>query len=174
MLKYFSEFHLRKIEQCLRPNVDYFMKDAAETSSEKYFIGIDADQHKLVLTHEANKKPLKLVYNSDRSLSFYSPTVGKWLQTSVVGLHGFLVQRSIEYASKFEPLIGSDESDGIVLRTVQRWDNLGSSLYIFKEWVETSSATFLVWTQCNLAVNGIKNKLIIIDFFYKIYLIFFF
>ena len=82
MLKYLSEMHLRKIGRCLRPNVEYFLK---ETSIKRNgFMGIKNYMAwaELVVTSEENKEPLKLVYNSDRSLSFYSTTVGKWLQTS--------------------------------------------------------------------------------------------
>ena len=124
MLTYFSASHLGMIERYLQPNVDYFLKDA-ETSSINCFIGIISNNrrgHELVLTSEADKKPLKLVYNSKRSLSIYSPTVGKWLGTS--GLNLLFDQQSIEGAEKFEPLIEPDKSDGVVLRSVQSWDNL--------------------------------------------------
>ena len=115
--------HLQMVERRLRPNVDYFLKD----SKTLCFIGIirrrlDLGRHALVLTSEANKVPLEVVYNSDKSLSFYSPTIDKWLQTSVWGV--FLDQENAEDASKFEPFIGPDESDGVVLRSVQCWDNL--------------------------------------------------
>ena len=130
MLKYFSKMHLTKVERYLQPNVEYFLKDG----SENCFIGIDDDQRILVLTSETNKEPLKLVFNSDRSLSFYSPTVGKWLRTSALGVYTFVIQRSIEDASKFEPLIGADESDGVVLRTVQRWDNFDGRIRLPSVW----------------------------------------
>ena len=130
MLKYFSELHLRKIEQCLRPNVDYFLKNA-ETSVMLRFVGIDTSRH-VILTIEANKMPLKLVYNSGRSLSFYSTNMDKWLRISGSGV--LLDQQSIEGASKFEPLIGYDENDGFVLRSVQCWNNLfGACSRLFSE-----------------------------------------
>ena len=111
------------VERYLRPNVDYYLKDCKTLS----FIGIikrsiDFGRHALVLTGEAFKVPLEVVYNSDKSLSFYSPTIDKWLHTSVWGV--FLDQLNAEDASKFEPLIGPAESDGVVLRSVQCWENL--------------------------------------------------
>lgn len=118
-----SASHLGMIERYLQPNVDYFLKDA-ETSSINCFIGIiskNRREHELVLTSEANKKPLKLFYNSKKSISFYSPTARKWLGTSGLNL---LLDQSIGSALEFEPLIEPDKSDGIVLRSVQSWENL--------------------------------------------------
>ena len=130
--------HLQMVKQYLQPNVDYFLKDLSPLSnkdSSKYcFIGIDDDQRRLVLTSEANKEPLKIVYNSDRTISFSfqlatkrngacwqepTKTDTKWLRTCSNSV--FL---DIEAATKFEPLLGPDEGDGIALRTVQCWDNL--------------------------------------------------
>ena len=118
----FSEVHLQMVERYLRPNLEYYLKDG-----KTCFIGIikrsiDLGRYALVLTSEAFKVSLKLVYNSDKSLSFYSKSSGKWLRTSVWGV--FLDQQNAEDASKFEPLLGPDESDGVVLRSVQCWENL--------------------------------------------------
>ena len=135
--------HLQMVERRLRPNVDYFLKDGIHLSKncrencyycENCFIGMDADQHRLVFTSEANKEPLKLVHNSDRTISFQfqiatesngdcwqqqKPTNTTWLRACSRSV--FL---DIEVATKFEPLIGPDEGAGITLRTVQCWDNL--------------------------------------------------
>ena len=121
MVTYFSAVHLQMVERYLRPNVDYFLKDS-ERSSIFSFIGIDVSESELVLTNEANKKPLKLVYNSDRAISFYSTTMCKWLRIN--NWNVVFDQQNIEDASKFEPLIGSDKSDGVVLRSVHTWENL--------------------------------------------------
>ena len=114
--------HLRSLERYLRPNVDYLVK----CTDFHRFIGVD--RREFVSTTEARndgKEPLKLVYNSaDRSLSFYSLTIGKWLQTSASHL---MFCQNIVGASKFEPLIGTNEDDGIVLRAVRCWRNL----YVF-------------------------------------------
>ena len=69
---------------------------------------------RLTLTEEEKKEPLKLVYNSDRSLSFFAPSIGEWLYEECLN------QRGIEGASKFEPLM-TDENDGIVLRFVDSY-----------------------------------------------------
>ena len=134
--------HLPMVERYLQPNVDYFLIDPSrlfnEDSSKYCFIGIKNNPTwtELVLTSEANKEPLKIVYNSDRTISFSfqlstkrngacwheqngSDTDTKWLRTCNDSV--FL---DIEAATKFEPLIGPDECDGIALRTVQCWDNL--------------------------------------------------
>lgn len=79
-------------------------------------------RNELVLNSGEYKEPLKLAYNSGRSLSFYSPTIGEWLRFA--SATSLVFDESIGGASKFEPLIESDGNDGIILRTVQYWDNL--------------------------------------------------
>ena len=116
--------HLRRLERYLRPYIDYIV----ECADFDRFICVG--QHEFVSTTEARndgKEPLKLVYNSvDRSLSLYSATIGKWLETRASRL---LLCQNIVGASKFEPLIGTNENDGIVLRTVRCWSNL----YVFPD-----------------------------------------
>ena len=121
--KYFSGTHLRMVERLLQPNVDYFLKSFWEEHlNEPCFIGKTGHPTwpKLTLTEEANKEPLKLVYNSDWSISFFAPSIGKWLK---VDGGAYLIQQGIEGASQFEPLM-TNENDGIVLRTVPFWEYL--------------------------------------------------
>ena len=116
---------MRTVERLLQPNVDYFLKDSsAERLRQTCFIGkIGETWPKLTLTKEENKEPLTLVYNSDWTLSFFAPSIDKWLK---VNGGAYLTQQGIEGASKFEPLITTDENEngGIVLRFVDSWGYL--------------------------------------------------
>ena len=94
--------HLLSVERYLQPNVDYILKALwQERMKRPCFIGKTGNPPWLTMTEEANKEPLKLVYNSDRSLSFFVPSIGKWLRALVLV---YLDQQYFEGASKFEPL----------------------------------------------------------------------
>ena len=130
---------MEKINQYLRPNGRYFLR-----SEHGDFVcvkngdfGRDGERHGLVLTSKTHKKePLKLVYTSGRIISFYSKNFDGWLRTGKDD--NVFLDQNIEGTSKFEPLIGSVESDGFVLRTVQCWDNLCARNFILGTWVVAS------------------------------------
>lgn len=139
--------HLQTIEQYLRPNVRYLLKSERDgfvnICMVNSFFGLDGKRHVLalarknVLSKETKIEPLNVVHNSDRSLSFNSTNIGKWLRKRTNFDHVFFDER-IEDAAKFEPLIDLDESDGIVLRTVQFWDNLCVRHTFSGSWVMAS------------------------------------